>query len=463
MDTPYLLSMRLVPTTPSASESGGELVDTPETPDHGVCERAYKGNGENLPELMSMCLGLQSDDKRLLGQMQLEPYLSMKFKKKVTPTQKHMVEEVKRRSRSSNHDIPSCGYWSRERLHKWLCDNPVMTAVDVKFLLESEKKLHDSIVSAAKAKGNKGTAADAEGSGRNSSWTTNDPYLRLYHCIFADETRDALMRLNEVMTRAELDARNSRERPENFFEAVTRIFNDSNKIFVTDMVPELHHAFAQPIVLDLDDMPSTIDPEECKRRFADARAKLIKIISKWELSGNGFGQRSAEDDDFGHMGAEELEAGDNRANFLDSMTKEHILYFWHLADKNELMKNVLNVIADTSLSDSDNYQPTSEGSSASSVAASHRKLKEAKAANDFRTEMSSAMVAMSQAALMKELRDAESQCMKYEEQIITTDNERLKDLYTKFVKREEKRIATVQEDLDRLVKRRRHLEINEEE
>jgi hypothetical protein len=109
-------------------------------------------------------------------------------------------------------------------------------------------------------------------------------------------------------------------------------------------------------------MPGPIDPEEGKRRFAGSRAKLIKIISKWELSGNGFGQRTLEDEDYGHMGQQELEAGDNRANFLDSMTKEHILYFWHLPDKNELLKNVLNVIADTSSADSDNYQAVSEGS-----------------------------------------------------------------------------------------------------
>jgi hypothetical protein len=202
-------------------------------------------------------------------------------------------------------------------------------------------------------------------------------------------------------------------------------------------------------------MPGPIDPEDCKKRFSDARAKLIKIISKWELSGNGFGQRSLEDEDFGHMGQEELEAGDNRANFLDSMTKEHILYFWHLADKNELLKNVLNVIADTSSADSENYQTTSEGSSASSVSAAIRKSTELKAVNEFRLQMGTAMATMSQTALLQELRNAETQSMKYEELIITTDDERLKRLYNKYATREEKRIREIQDDLDRLMKRRR--------
>jgi hypothetical protein len=452
METPFVLRRQTIATpTDSESWSGADLVDTPDAAVAGVCEKRQKANGENLAELMTMCFGLTSVDDRFLGQVQYEPYLSMKFKKKVTPTQKHLVEEVKRRSKCSNSNIPSCGYWSKDRLHKWLCDNPVSEAVDVMYLMNEEKKLHDSVVKSKETK----VATATEGGGRSASWTTNDPYLRLYHCIFAEETRDALMRLNDVMTRAELDARNSAERPENFFEAVSRIFNDTNKIFVTDCVPDLHFHFAVPIVLDFDDMPGPIDPEDCKKRFSDARAKLIKIISKWELSGNGFGQRSLEDDDFGHMGQEELEAGDNRANFLDSMTKEHILYFWHLADKNELLKNVLNVIADTSSADSENYQTTSEGSSASSVAAATRKSNEAKATNEFRLQMGSALATMSQAALLQELRNAETQCMKYEELIITTDNDRLKEVYLKFAKKEEKRIVEIQQDLDRTIKRRR--------
>jgi hypothetical protein len=37
------------------------------------------------------------------------------------------------------------------------------------------------------------------------------------------------------------------------------------------------------------------------------------------------------------MDEEILSAGDNRSNFLKGKMKEHILYFWHLADKNELL------------------------------------------------------------------------------------------------------------------------------
>jgi hypothetical protein len=95
------------------------------------------------------------------------------------------------------------------------------------------------------------------------------------------------------------------------------------------------------------------------------------------------------------------------------MAKEHILYFRHLADKNELLKNVMNVIADASSADSENYQTTSETTSSSSVGAARRKVNEAKAANNFCLQMGNAMATMSHTSMMTELREAEAQSMKY--------------------------------------------------
>jgi hypothetical protein len=94
----------------------------PDSPTVGICERYFKCNGERLSELMSMCLGLKSGDREL-GDALVEPYASMKFRKKVTPTQKHMVEEIKRRTRVTKADSPACTYWTRERLTIWLQAN----------------------------------------------------------------------------------------------------------------------------------------------------------------------------------------------------------------------------------------------------------------------------------------------------------------------------------------------------
>jgi hypothetical protein len=420
----------------------------------GTCERSYKSNGEKLCELMSMCIGLKSSDERTLGDACVEPYVSMKHRKKVNPTQKHMSEEILRRAVAiaDEDSAPTCKYWTKEKLVLWLNENPVTEPEDVAFLVAEEQKLFDTVQTAAKSVS--ATVVSETSTGlRAASWVTNEPYLRLYHSIFHEEVQPLLMSMNDVMDRSMLDARNSSARPETFFEAVARIFNDECVFFTTEILPDLHYSFAHPILLDLDDMPGTVTPEEVKKRFADARAKLIKIISKWELSGNGFGQRSVGEDDFGHMGEDNLEAGENRGSFLDSMTKEHILYFWYLADKNELMKNVLNVIADTSSADSENYQTTSE-SSVTVVSNNKKRKSEARLASEFRVVMGDALVTMSVASMMEQLRSAEAQAMKYEELCITTDNERLRALYLRYANKEEKRVLELQASLD-VVRRQR--------
>jgi hypothetical protein len=413
----------------------------------GVCERRFKSQGEKLTDMMSMCVGLKSGDDRELGDCGIEPYTSMKFRGKVAPTQKHLVEETKRRSGVSGMVGPQCTYWKKEKLVEWLQANPVSEPEDIVFLVGEERKLFDSIMRGQQEVNDKTSP-------RAGAWISNEPYLRLYHCVFHDDIRHLLSSMNNVMDRDELDARNSSERPETFFEAVACIFNDDAVLFVTSSLPDLHYSFGSPIVLDFEDMPARVTPEECKKRFADSRAKLIKIISKWELSGNGFGQRTREDDDFGHLDEECFEAGDNRGNFLDSMTKEHILYFWHLADEHQLMKQVLNVIVDSSSADSENFQATSDLTSASAVSNAKRKSTEARDVSDFRSNMSEALASMSQSALLAELREAENQSMHYQELFITTDNDRLKALYNKFTIREEKRVTEIQSDLDRMKRRR---------
>jgi hypothetical protein len=426
-----------------------EAFTTP-PPRVGICERLFKANGESLCELMSMCIGLKSGDDRTLGDALAEPYASMKFRKKVNPTQKHMSDEIKRRAALEGIDLPTCKYWTKDKLVIWLNENPVTVPEDIQFLVMEECKLFHTV-----SAGKKETAAISETSStsRSPSWTTNEPYLRLYHCCFHDEVKPLLMSMNNVMDRPVLDARNSNARPETFFEAVARVYNDECTLFMSEMLPDLHYSFARSITLDFDDMPGEVTPEEVKKRFADARAKLIKLISKWELSGNGFGQRALDDDEFGHMGDDEMEAGDNRGNFLDAMTKEHILYFWHLADSNELLKNILNVIADTSSADSENFQTTSDAS-VTVVSNARKRKSEARAANEFRVVMGDALATMSVAAMINELRLAEAQAMRYQELCITTDNERLQQLYTKYSDSEEKRVLEIQEALDVLRRQR---------
>ena len=69
-----------------------------------------------------------------------------------------------------------------------------------------------------------------------------------------------------------------------------------------------------------------------------------QIISNWEASGNGAGQRAPADDQFGRYNPGTV-GGDNRASFVNQRLghKHHHLYLWYLADKMGVLKNVLNI------------------------------------------------------------------------------------------------------------------------
>jgi hypothetical protein len=53
--------------------------------------------------------------------------------------------------------------------------------------------------------------------------------------------------MHRSMDRAELDARNSAERPCNVFELAAELYNDANLDFVTNKYPTLHKDFEDHI------------------------------------------------------------------------------------------------------------------------------------------------------------------------------------------------------------------------
>ena len=74
------------------------------------CKKIFENSEEQLVVLMTMAVGLKSHDGRELGNADLEPYKSMKFRKKVNPTVKHLKREIKRRCMAKGAEAkpPSC-------------------------------------------------------------------------------------------------------------------------------------------------------------------------------------------------------------------------------------------------------------------------------------------------------------------------------------------------------------------
>lgn len=67
------------------------------------------------------------------------------------------------------------------------------------------------------------------------------------------------------------------------------------------------------------------------------------------MSGNGFGQRDAETEEWGHFAEAhlQLQCGDNRSEFIlpQKGHRVHHLCLWHLADMTGILSNVLNIMS----------------------------------------------------------------------------------------------------------------------
>jgi hypothetical protein len=57
----------------------------------------------------------------------------------------------------------------------------------------------------------------------------------------------ALFAMHQLMDCAELDARNSAERPRNVFKLAAKLYNDANLDFATNKYPTLHKDFEDHI------------------------------------------------------------------------------------------------------------------------------------------------------------------------------------------------------------------------
>ncbi|CAB9524785.1 hypothetical protein SEMRO_1585_G284060.1 [Seminavis robusta] len=406
----------------------------------GPAERFYKCSGEKYDELMAMGIGLNSEDSREIGNIDIEPYKSMKLKKKVTPTQKNMVDEIKRRAYCDGITEPKCVYWERKKCLAWLKAYPVTNPNDCSFIIAEEKKLFNLINKATQEKLD-------EKKEKASSWTTVEPYLRLIECMMDDSIRDKFLDMQRIGDRDELDARNSDNRPETIFEACSRLFNDPEKEVYSQCLPDLHYSFAEVLDCCFEKMPGLVTPDEVKRRWGDCRAKLIKIIAKWELSGNGFGQRHEGEDEFGHMGEDEMECGDNRANFLDSQTKEHILYLWHVSDEQQILKNVMCVIAESSAASSEICSSVAGTDQATSA---RKRRTDERALGFFRAKMSLAMHTMSRAAIFKELRETQEKLFEAQLRVMEVSNAEISEMWMGRVRYLEAQVAAVKECLDSL-------------
>lgn len=260
----------------SASEDG--RIPGPYGPDAGIgeeflqaseCKLLYEEKGNCRKLLMCMALGLQANG-RDIGDPSKEPYASATLKQSFVASSLMLKQECKRRAVQQEKPDVKNKYWNKIKCVEWLVANPVTNLADIAWLIATEKELYDVLT--AEAIEREAIKKD------NANWTTNEPFLRLYLCMCDDKAREALLRKDDILDREALDARNNQYRPPTFYEVVAELYNDRDTPYVTESLPDLHQNFADVLILDLEDMPGgEITADEVKRRFADCRAKLIKV------------------------------------------------------------------------------------------------------------------------------------------------------------------------------------------
>ena len=73
--------------------------------------------------------------------------------------------------------------------------------------------------------------------------------------------------------------------------------------------------------------------------------KLATIVHKYELSGNGVGQRSEEEDYYGCVDLEKCVDGDTRGNYIESgSNSSYLLYWWYKLDVEGCMQFMIFIL-----------------------------------------------------------------------------------------------------------------------
>lgn len=356
-----------------ADQSPGSTTEIQEngSPLRLTSQEHYVVQGNSKKQLYLMCIGLYNDDGTALFDISVAPFTKLK-KRAVKPKREEFAGEVIRRAGCiQQQQVPKAANWNMNKCTEWLLTNPVTAEQDISFLKKEVQKLRNIAASAL-------SESDEGEFSAGSPWRGNLPFLRLILCIIQDDIKDKYRRYGAVMSRLELDGRNSENRPPNVFELIADRWNDST-FNPTAPVSDCHHDYlcAIPCSYSLVDMLLPATPQKVKDHIAAIRTDLNRIISRWEQSGQGDGGRHGSDDEdgssensgsageeerapvpFGALARRPAFALNSREAFLNGRPS-YLLYFWEVADSHQLLQTTVQRIDDGTAASDAASVPTS--------------------------------------------------------------------------------------------------------
>ena len=314
-------------------------MSTPDTNHVVSCKDTYEDSNGAKILLMSMIIGLPD-----IGDLTVEPYASSLQKKAFTPKKIDLIKEVERRVKCNPPDKgrkPKPSNWTMPSLREWLLHHPVTDEDDLQYLRQEVEKFQQTLLAAHR----EATSMSSSSTPSGVIWN-NTADLRLIHCLAVDEVKEAYLQRHQVMSRSQLDARNGPTAGPCVNEILARQYNNSSFQPRSISLPDLHMDFVNPIDLSFDNVPCAVTPDQVKRWLADRKTKLVLMITKWEKSGNGGGNK-IEDERFGQtsmfMDDADFQDDDDRSNYLGN-NRSSLFYYWHMAAEHDILSQTVNIL-----------------------------------------------------------------------------------------------------------------------
>lgn len=271
-----------------------------------------------------------------------EPYCNVKKKTTIKPQIKLQKLELLRRMPG----LKGMTNKKREELSEMMKTKyPLTNQKEIEWIKQEEQRICEVLQREQDEANQQRERERSQGSARKMD------RLRLIECIITDKCKPLYLKINDGMSRQQLDGRNSAALEADFYDVVCDVFNDEEIVFPSRRLPELHEDFAQSFPITLSDFRLTRD--KAKELIAQQRVKIIRICSNWEASGNGDGQREPTDQDWGHYDSNTLD-GVAQRNFLQTGDTTDLLYWWHLLDEEKLLHFTANVFTDAIAASADN-------------------------------------------------------------------------------------------------------------
>ncbi|KAI2506748.1 hypothetical protein MHU86_7643 [Fragilaria crotonensis] len=254
-----------------------------------------------------MCIGLQCNNVPLFS-FETKPWSPLP-KTSLRPKNTDYGKEIARRAKLFNiSPIPRPSHWTRQQTIEWLQQNPVHDDVDVDFLTMEVARLCGGILIRAQQQQEETcelVAANASNVG--GRWRGSVPYLCVIMCLTQDQVKALFRTRADVQTRQTLDARHSERRPKTVFEVISDLWN-SPEFNPIAPASDCHVDYVSATICSYEQVAALLPatPQKIQDIFAPMQSDLLRIISRWEQSGQGKGGIDQEDYDESHDAAEFL-------------------------------------------------------------------------------------------------------------------------------------------------------------